>query len=150
MTRDDQLREIVREICSGMQLYLVDLEIKGDKNNPLYLVFADKDGGITLGECEKLSRAIQDEIDMDENFPKKYRLDVSSPGLDRPLTEDFQFKKNIEKNIEVKIPSEKSVKKITGKLISFNSETLNLKDVKGNDFTVQRKDILEAKVKLQW
>lgn len=150
MNREDQLREIVSTICSEMSLYLIDLEVKGDKNNPLYMVYADTENGITLGECEKLSRAIQDEIDFDERFPRRYRLDVSSPGLDRPLIEDFQFKKNIDKDIAVKISHEDSVKNVTGTLKTFDADTLNLEDKKGNHFSVQRKDILEAKVKLQW
>ncbi|MCB0282414.1 MAG: ribosome maturation factor RimP [Calditrichae bacterium] len=150
MNREDQLNKIVSDRCLEMGLYLVDLEIKGDKNNPLFLVFADKEDGITLGECEKLSRAIQDEIDFNDDFPVKYRLDVSSPGLDRPLKEDFQFKKNINKNLDVKISHEDSVKKMVGTLKSFDSDTLSLEDSKGHGFIVQRKDILEAKVKLQW
>jgi ribosome maturation factor RimP len=150
MNREDQLREIVTDICNKMSLYLVDLEIKGDKNNPLYQVYADTEKGITLGECEKLSRAIQDEIDFNELFPQRYRLDVSSPGLDRPLIEDFQFKKNIDKNLEIKISQDDSVKNLTGTLKTFDNAALGLEDKKGNHFTVQRKDILEAKVKLQW
>lgn len=150
MNREDQLKKIVSDICSDMGLYLVDLEVKGDKNNPMYMVYADTDDGVTLGECEKLSRAIQDEIDFNDEFPVKYRLDVSSPGLDRPLKEDFQFKKNINKNLEVKISHEDSVKKLVGTLKSYDSDALSLEDNKGHGFIVQRKDILEAKVKLQW
>ncbi len=150
MTSYEKLRNITEELCVGMHIHLVDLEVKGDKNKPLYQVFADSEKGITLGECEQLSRLIQDEIDIDEDFPLKYRLDVSSPGLDKPLIEDFQLSRNIGKEIILKMRKEESKKNIVGKLKSFNNDTFVLEDKKGNETNFSRVDIEEVKVKLQW
>lgn len=150
MTSYEKLRNITEELCAGMQLQLIDLEVKGDKNKPLYQVFADSEKGITLGECGKLSRLIQDEIDIDEDFPQIYRLDVSSPGLDKPLIEDFQFHRAIGKDITFVIREEKPKKQIVGKLKSFDKGILVLKDKKGNEECFSRSDIGEVKVKLQW
>jgi ribosome maturation factor RimP len=133
-----------------MQLHLIDLEIKGDKNKPLYQVFADTEKGVTLDECAQLSRLIQDEIDIDEDFPQKYRLDVSSPGLDKPLIEDFQFSRTIGKDITFQILEKKSKKNIVGKLKSFDKDILILENIKGNEEHFVRHDIGEVKVKLQW
>ena len=150
MTSYEKLRNITEELCSDMQLHLIDLEVKGDKNKPLYQVFADTEKGITLGECEQLSRSIQDEIDIDDDFPQKYRLDVSSPGLDKPLVEDFQFSRAIGKDIALQIKEEKSNKNIIGKLISFDKEALVLEIKKGKEEIFPRNDIGEVKFKLQW
>ena len=145
-----RLREIAENLCEDMNLHLVDVEEKGNKNLPLFLVFADTEKGITLGECEKLSRAIQDEIDFSDDFPVKYRLDVSSPGLDKPLVEDYQFSRNMGKNISLKIKNSDVNKKIVGKLKSFNEKLIILEGPKGQELNFKRGDIIQANVELQW
>ena len=145
-----KLRKIAENLCDDMNLHLVDVEEKGNKNMPLFLVFADTEKGITLGECEKLSRAIQDEIDFSDDFPVKYRLDVSSPGLDKPLVEDYQFSRNMGKNISLKMKNIDANKKIVGKLKSFNENLIILEDHKGQEQNFKRGDIIQAKVELQW
>ena len=144
------LREIASNLCKEMGLHLVDVEEKGHKNMPLFFVFADSETGITLGECEKLSRSIQDEIDFSDDFPVKYRLDVSSPGLDKPLVEDFQFTRNIGKNISLKIKNIDANKKIVGKLKFFDKKMIILEDKKGREINFDRGDIIQARVELQW
>ena len=150
MDRLDKLRSITRNLCKDLNLYLLDVEEKGNRNNPLFLIFADSEKGITLGECEKLSRAIQDEIDFSEEFPTKYRLDVSSPGLDKPLIENFQFTRNIGKDISIKMKNMDVNMKIVGKLKSFNDRLITLENNKGQEFSFNRDDIIQAKVELQW
>lgn len=146
----DKLREITLRLCKEMSLHLVDIEEKGNKNIPLFLVYVDTEKGVTLGECEKLSRSIQDEIDYSDDFPIKYGIDVSSPGLDRPLVENFQFIRNIGKDISLKMKNIDANKKIVGKLKSIDDKMITLEDKKGNELNYTRKDVIEAKVELQW
>lgn len=150
MTQIETLQEIVEDICKENKLFLVELEYKGDKNNPLIQVFADSEKGISVGECETVSRAIQDEIDFNDQFPEKYRLDVSSPGLDKPLIHNFQFTKNLNKQLTVKIEAEKGHEEKNGALKAFDAQFLTLLDKKENEVTIERSKIIEAKVKLQW
>jgi ribosome maturation factor RimP len=145
-----RLQEITLDLCKEMNLHLLDVEEKGSKNMPLFLVFADTENGITLGECEKLSRAIQDEIDFSDDFPIKYRLDVSSPGLDKPLVKDFQFTRNIGKDISLKMKNINENKKIVGKLKSIDDKRITLEDKKGHETVFNRDDVVQAKVELQW
>lgn len=144
----EKLKALTEQCCQNLSLYLIDVKIKGDRNKPLYEIFADTEKGITLGECAELSRAIQDELDFTDDFPEKYRLDVSSPGLETPLREDFQFAKTLGRNISLKIIEENH--NIIGKLKSFNKDILSLEDKKGNVAEYSRDKIIEAKVKLQW
>ncbi|NOG43732.1 MAG: hypothetical protein HND50_00765 [Calditrichaeota bacterium] len=148
MSSYEKLRNITEGLCSDLHLHLIDLEVKGDKSKPLYQVFADSEKGITLGECEQLSRLIQDEIDIDDDFPLKYRLDVSSPGLDKPLVEDFQFDRCIGKNITFTF--EESKNNVIGKLKSFNEKMLIIENKKGIEQQYSRSKIGEVKIKLQW
>jgi len=145
-----RLQEITLNLCKEMNLHLVEVEEKGNKNMPMFQVLVDTEAGITLGECEKLSRAIQDEIDFSDDFSFKYRLDVSSPGLDKPLVEDFQFARNIGKDISLKMKNIDANKKIVGKLKSFNKSLITLEDKKGKELNFNRGDISQAKVELKW
>ena len=91
MDLQSRLYQKIDAICKENDCFLIDLKVKGGRNNMVIQVFADTEDGITLGQCEKINRLIQDDLDMDESFTRYYRLDVSSPGLDRPLVHDFQF-----------------------------------------------------------
>ncbi len=133
MTSHDRLLNIIEELCVDMHLHLIELEVKGDKSRPLYQVYVDSAEGITLGECGQLSRAIQDEIDFNDAFPQKYRLDVSSPGLDKPLIKDFQYKRNIGKEITFLFEDGKSKKNIVGFLKSFDTDSLVIETDKGKE-----------------
>jgi len=150
MNREEKLRGIVEAICSDMQLFLVEMEIKGNKNNPLIQIYADNEKGITLEQCVQVSRAIQDEIDFDDDFPIKYRLDVSSPGLDRPLVNDFQFRRNIGKKVSLKLAGKDSNKRIENTLKYVDEKILVLEDKNGNEQKFNRDEILDARIKLQW
>ena len=144
-----KLFTIVEKLCEERKLYLVDLEVKGDTRRPVFTVFADTESGITLKECEDLSRAIQDEIDLDAAFPEQYRIDVSSPGLDRPLVKDFQFRKNVGRTLKVKYHDGELVQSKTGVLRRFDETAIELADKKEKT-VINRADIIEAKIKLQW
>lgn len=66
-------------------LYLVDVELKGGRSNPLLRVYIDKTGGITHSDCQNVSEQLSAMLDVEDPFPGSYTLEVSSPGLDREL-----------------------------------------------------------------
>ncbi|RMH64292.1 MAG: ribosome maturation factor RimP [Calditrichaeota bacterium] len=149
MSTKEKLLPIVETLCTERGLILVDLEVKGEKRRPVYMVFADTDDGITLKQCEELSRAIQDAIDLNDAFPVQYRIDVSSPGLDRPLVKDFQFRKNVGRKLKVKYHNGEWVETVSGTLTRFDENEIELADKK-EKYLIRRPDIIEAKIKLQW
>jgi len=150
MTIEEKLEQIVKPLCEAEKLYLVEIKIRGDFRHPVFEIYADSEQGITLGQCEKLSRQIQDELDMDDDFQQSYRLDVSSPGLERPLVHDWEFRKNLGQTLQL---ITESGQKITGKLLAVDRETVQLEVGKGkqrNQQKVKRSEVVQAKVKLQW
>ena len=86
---------------------------------------------------------------MDDQFSGDYRLNVSSPGLERPLVKDFEFKRNIGQQLNIKLHTEKGIIEKTGELTGFNDKSLQLLS-NGNQETIERADIKEAKVKIKW
>jgi len=144
-----KLEEIALPLCEKMGIFLVEIRIKGTAQNPVYQVFADTENGITLAECEQLSRAIKDELDMDLSLPDRYRLDVSSPGLERPLVHDFEFKKNMGQQLRVLVASDEEDYAIEGKLTGFDKEEIEI-ETKDKTERIRRDQIKQARVQLRW
>jgi ribosome maturation factor RimP len=144
-----RIKELAQKVCEELNLYLIEVRIRGDQRNPIFEVFADSELGITLGQCEELTRKIQDELDISDFGLPNYRLNVSSPGVDRALEFDFEYKKNIGKNLIIKLQRSEDEDQITGKLTDFNEDELEL-EVDGSKRKIARNDVTEAKVKIQW
>ncbi len=150
MLLEEKLKKIAEKICKAHGLFLVEALVKGDRKNPIYQIYADNEAGITLEQCTLLSREIRDELDMDETVDGNYRLDVSSPGLTRPLEADFQFKKNLNRELVVKVFDEDGKRKrYQGVLISFDANKIEIKTSEGL-LEINRKNIDQAKLKLAW
>ncbi len=95
--------------------FLVEVVIKGKK----YQVFIDSDQGVTIGECQKVSRYLEGYLDDNQEVVDDYNLEVSSPGLDRPLHIKRQYLKNIGRRVEVVFPSGK---KVEGQLVDADDD----------------------------
>ncbi len=98
---EDRLKDLINEETAEEGLTLVDMKVAEHKGSSRLRVFADKLGGITVGECAKLSRRLELVIENNEVFNGKYLLEVSSPGLDRPLKSMLEFGLKIGENIKL-------------------------------------------------
>jgi ribosome maturation factor RimP len=100
------LRDVAAEVLARHNFELVHAEVAGPKHNPLFTVFIDKPGGITLDDCGKASREIEALLDEVEHIPETYVLEVSSPGIERGLYSlaDFERFKGQEARLRLKMP----------------------------------------------
>lgn len=113
-------------------------------------VYIDKDDGIDLNDCEKVSNEINDILDEADYIKEQYFLEVSSPGIERVLRKDEHIKQNLGKEVEIKLfkPIEKQ-KSFQGILQRFDEEKIYLQtDTKEKEF--ERKDIAQIKLKYIW
>jgi ribosome maturation factor RimP len=90
----------IKEIVGSLGYFFIGVNWKGNKNNPLIEVLIDTENGIIVSECSKVSKEISKYLDSASNL-ERYRLDVSSPGIDIPLKEDWQFRKNVGRKIDI-------------------------------------------------
>lgn len=102
--------------------FLVELDVLPSKK---VNVFVDSDSGITFEKCRKISRHLEAVIDEEQWFGEKYTLDVSSPGIGRPLKFPRQYPKNIGRKVEVKITEGT---KVTGLLKSVEEGSITVED----------------------
>lgn len=82
---NEKIRDITLPIADSMKLELVEIEYKRTGKNAVLRLFIDKEGGVTLDDCAGLSHELSLLLDVDDVIPCEYTLEVSSPGLDRPL-----------------------------------------------------------------
>ena len=91
----DTVKQTAEPIVKEFGLDLWDVEFKKEGSSNFLRIFLDKPEGITLDDCQIMSKAISDELDKTDPIKEPYYLEVSSPGLDRPLKNHKDFKRNI-------------------------------------------------------
>ena len=85
------IREMAERVATSEGLHLVDVELKGGNSNQLLRVFIDKPGGVSHADCALVSEQLSAMLDVEDIFPGRYVLEVSSPGLDRKLTRPSDY-----------------------------------------------------------
>ena len=140
------LADLIRPILRKSNIELVDVECKKTGKTWVLRVFIDKNQGVTVYDCQRLSREIEDLIEIHELIVDHYVLEVSSPGLDRPLKKESDFLRNKGKQILVKTYSPINNKKENaGTVIDFVNGTLFLEDKK-NILKISLTEIAQAKL----
>jgi len=92
-----KITELADSIGVQYAVEIVDIELAGSSRKPLIRVFIDKEGGVTLEDCAQFSRALSALFDVEDPIPTSYTLEVSSPGLDRPLKVMRDFGRSVGK-----------------------------------------------------
>jgi ribosome maturation factor RimP len=150
MNFENKLKDHIMIICDKLDYKFIEASIHGHKNKQNIKVVADTDKGITLQECKNLSREISDIIFRKDLIHSDYRLDVSSPGLDKPLQHDYEFKRNIGRNLIVLYKDENNnINEIIGELLEFKNEGIVLR-LKEESISIKLANINKAKIKLKW
>jgi ribosome maturation factor RimP len=139
----ENIEKIAQQVAEQNNLFLVDLIVRGSESSRVIEVFIDGENNISADECALLSREITKQID-ENNLLKSYRLDVSSPGVDRPLIYLKQFPKHINRMFEVEFKTVDSSSTFKGKLISVEDEVLTFQA--GKEIKIKFVDIIKAKV----
>ncbi len=85
---------LAKQVADEQGVEIFDIELLG-KGKLLLRVIIDKEGGVTLGDCERLSKSLGTVLDVEDLFPGSYTMEISSPGLDRPLKGIKDFEKNV-------------------------------------------------------
>ena len=134
--------ELITPIIEAHHFELVDVEWVKEGSNWYLRVYIDKEGGITVDDCEIINREFGDVLDEKDYISENYIFEVSSPGLDRPLKKEKDFVRSIGKDVEIRLykPIDKK-KEYVGTLESYdkNSVTIALED--GQKMTFERSPI---------
>lgn len=146
---ENKVNDLLKDKINSLGYDLYDVEYVKVGKDYFLRIYIDKETGIDLNDCEKVSNEINVILDEKDLIKDQYFLEVSSPGIERILRKDEHLNANIGKTIEIKLfkPIEKQ-KQYIGELVSFNDEKIDIKieDV----ISIDRKNIAQIKTVYDW
>jgi ribosome maturation factor RimP len=131
-------------LAMGLQLWGIDLSQRGKYS--ILRIYIEREEGVTITDCEKVSRQVSAILDMEDPIAGEYTLEVSSPGLDRPLFTSEQFGRFIGSDVKVRLhhPVD-GRRKLNGSIENVSGDEIML-SVDGEGFRLQHTDIEKANV----
>lgn len=140
---EEQFEALLIPIAKACQVEVYDVEYVKEGSDYYLRGFIDKEGGVTIEDCEKVSRQVSEEMDKNDFIPDAYILEISSPGLGRVLKKDRHFEKSIGEEVEIKLykPLD-GVKEFSGVLQGFDSTSITItEDNTDAERSFQKSDI---------
>lgn len=139
---ESMTEELITPIIEANHFELVDVEWVKEGPNWYLRVYIDKEGGITVDDCELVSRAFGDILDEKDYIAENYIFEVSSPGLDRPLKKEKDFARSVGKEVEVRLYKAIDKKKeFVGLLDSYDDHSVTLELEDGSTETFEKSAI---------
>ena len=134
--------ELLRPIAENSGVEIYDVEYVKEGSDYYLRAYIDKPGGVTIQDCENVSRALSDVLDEKDPIPDAYILEVSSPGLGRTLKKDRHLEKSIGESVEIKLfKAQDQQKEFAGTLKCFDRDTLTITTDQGQEIPFKRSDI---------
>jgi ribosome maturation factor RimP len=140
----DKIKEIIEIPILRKNMELVDLEWRREKGGWVLRIFIDKPGGVTVGDCAKISEIVSKILDKEDLIHHSYVLEVSSPGIERPLVkkEDYERFKGEKAKIILKTPIS-GRKNFTGTILGIKEDLIQM-EVEGKTWEFSLDNIKKA------
>lgn len=148
LAHQDNLRELADKVAISQGVEIVDIIFAAFGKRSSLRIFIYKEGGVSVDDCTKFSRQYEALLEAEDALAGPTTLEVSSPGLDKPLKTERDFQRNLGKMIEVRykpIPTENKERKIVGLLKKIEPSSIQL-EVKGEEHLLSIDSVLIAKV----
>jgi ribosome maturation factor RimP len=147
MTVVDRVRELVVPLVEAAELDLYDLDLA----NGILQVLVDRPGGADIGEVSRLARVISRALDEHDPIDGNYALEVSTPGLERPLRTPEHFAGAVGTTVKIKTkPGTEGARRVEGTIASADDATVTVQDGEGERTTVSYDDIERARTTFEW
>ncbi len=152
MSQQETLFALVEPVVENEGLELVDLEYKKEGKRWMLRVFIDGPEGISHDECVRVTRALEPVLEEEDPIPHGFILEVSSPGLDRPLKRDRDFERAKGKKVEIKTfaPLLDKKKTLRGTLLGFADKDLRLELEDGSTINIPRDQVAKARLHFEF
>ncbi len=142
----EEIRALIEPVLAAEHVDLVDIELKGTVRSSVLRIFVDVDGGISLDQCTELNRHIGKLLDVHDVIPGRYRLDVSSPGVDRPLRTTRDFQRHIGRTVSLVFTDGSNC---DGRIDRVEDGKIQL-TINGDERIFPLDSVHHGKIKLQW
>ena len=133
---------LIMPILDRMNFELVDVEYVKEGGTWYLRAYIDKEGGITVNDCEDVAREMNVLLDEEDFIPDAYVFEVSSPGLGRPLKKEKDYLRNMDKEIEIRTyRAIDKCKEFYGLLREYDKDTVTIETEAGERVTLNKSDI---------
>tara|TARA_Y100000590_G_C15384956_1_gene887846 strand:- start:230 stop:727 length:498 start_codon:yes stop_codon:yes gene_type:complete len=153
MAKND-LSSLIEDLVSKKGFYLVELQHSVSRGRDHLRIFIDNRDGVTLNDCEKISRFLEEEIEKEGLASENYQLEVSSPGIDRPLKKLSDFVHFQGKVVRVRLSDshlERTGKRnLVGTINQVEDEVIKIESKDKTVFEVSFSEIVKAKLEIDW
>lgn len=150
---EPRLEALAETVVAEAGLELVELDVRGKTGSRVVRVIVDSDDGVSLDTCAQISRELSEALDADDFIPGRYTLEVTSPGVDRPLRSARDFTRNIGRDVRIWRTREAidagAKGEADGALLGVEGDVLTL-EVDGDTHHVPLAEIDRGKVLLPW
>ena len=123
MEINEKIQQLAQASLTSGSHFLVGVHVAERQNPPKIIVWADGDQGLTIDDCAEISRRLAEKLDQEGIYTSGFTLEVSSPGMFSPFKVEAQFRKNIGREVVIKL---KDGLKANGTLMAFDSQVLTL------------------------
>jgi ribosome maturation factor RimP len=133
-------------VVSAMGYELVGVEFEGRGRHGVLRVYIDKPNGITLADCERVSHQVSGWLDVEDPIPSHYNLEVSSPGLDRPLFKPEDYQRFVGSRVRLRVdPPLLGRRKLSGTLLGLHGDQVEI-DADGDELSVPLAQVTQARL----
>lgn len=143
---------LTERAAAGTGIEIADVELRGSGKARLLRIYIDKPAGVTHGDCELISERLGTLLDQEDVIPgDSYTLEVSSPGVERPLKKPRDFERVIGQDIKLSLREPvDGQKRVEGKLLGIAGDTIEVESESGKDFRLPLEQIQKANLKFRW
>ena len=147
-----QVCKLADPIVEDLGLNLVDVEFSRHGGSQILRIYLERESGISIDELQEASRALERSLEIEDILSGQYRLEVSSPGIDRPLKGPADYRKSTGSRVHLKLfaPLEDGRRRLTGTLVEAQEESLLLETDEGLRLTLPYRDISSARPEVDW
>ncbi len=122
----EQLTQLIEPIVEELQLELVELQYRKEQHGWVIRIIIYAEDGVTIDHCKSVSKEVSYLLDVEDFITQKYHLEVTSPGLDRPLTTPRDFERNIDRNIKIILQDGDEIVSTSGIIKKVTGEDITL------------------------
>ena len=141
-TYEAKTEQLILPILERMQFELVDVEYVKEGSTYYLRAYIDKEGGITINDCEAVAREMNELLDREDFISDSYTFEVSSPGLGRPLKKEKDYIRSMGREVEIRTyRAINREKEFYGILSAYDENTVTIKTEDGTEMTFEKSDI---------
>lgn len=146
----DRVRQFTEEVIAGTSYFLVDVEVRGHKGTRVVEVYVDSTDDLGHDDLAVISKDVGFLLDVEDVVDGSYKLEVSSPGIKRPLSMPQQYKKNVGRTLRVRYSMNGDEEIIVGELIQASDQRFEIELASGDRIALTYDEVTQARIELPW